>query len=133
MTPAAASEATPAGHGEHVLLVDDETAVLRVTSDVLTANHYQVTATQDSVAALNYFKTHADAVDLVITDMLMPNLDGAALIREVRQISPAVKIISISGLAVETESALDRDAVQARLQKPYTVGELLRTVRDVLA
>jgi two-component system, cell cycle sensor histidine kinase and response regulator CckA len=132
MTPAAASETAPTGHGEHVLLVDDETAVLRVTSDVLTANHYLVTATEDSVAALNFFKTHADDVDLVITDMLMPDLDGSALIREVRQISPAVKIISISGLA-ETESASDRDAVQARLQKPYTIGELLRAVRDVLA
>jgi two-component system, cell cycle sensor histidine kinase and response regulator CckA len=132
MTPPPDSEAGPAGHGERVLLVDDEAAVLCVTSHVLTANHYHVTATKDSVAALRYFKTHADDVDLVITDMLMPDLDGAALIREVRQISPAVKIISISGLA-ETESASDRDAVQARLHKPYSVGELLRAVRDVLA
>jgi len=106
--------------------------VLQVTSDVLTAHRYQVTATTDSVAALKYFKAHAGDVDVVITDMLMPDLDGAALIREVRQISPAAKIISVSGLS-EMRFGLDQDAVQAQLYKPYSVGELLRAVRDVLA
>lgn len=97
------SSAEPAaqqrGHGETILLVDDESAFLVVISALLQEAGYKVLPSSDGTHALAAYMQHRGDVKLVITDAIMPFLDGASLTRALRQIDPALKVIGISGHA----------------------------------
>lgn len=130
---AAPQQTTAPATGPRVLVVDDDATLLRMTREVLTACRYRVTTAADGVEALHYFAAHVAEVDVVITDLLMPGITGAALIRAMREISPAVSIISVSGWTDESAAGPSAPGVQAQLRKPYTVEELLQALRQVLA
>jgi len=80
-----------------ILLVDDETAVLDVTTRMLEMLGYKVTATSSSVNALDLFRTDPDQFDLVITDMTMPNMTGDELASKIMKIRPGMPVILYSG------------------------------------
>jgi PAS domain S-box-containing protein len=85
------------GHGEHLLLVDDEAALVRLWTVALTDLGYRVTAHTNSRAALDAFRDTPDAFDLVITDQTMPQLTGAALAYELLRLRPRLPIILCTG------------------------------------
>ena len=126
-------EAIPRGSGELVLVVDDERSIRQVTKVTLSEHGYQVLTAADGAEAIALFAQNSDRVSLVITDMMMPLMDGAALIKSLRQIEPGVRILAVSGLletGVPPPSA--GTASLTLLQKPFTAEKLLQAVYDAI-
>jgi len=125
--------APPVGRGELVLLVEDEQALLEMTRALLESFNYRVLTAADGVEAVALYRRRKGSIKAVVTDLMMPIMDGPALIRALRQLDSEVKVIAISGLASEAELAeVDNLDVQAFLTKPYTTEQLLTSLHDVL-
>ena len=123
----------PQGHGELVLVADDEEAVRRFTKKTLERHGYRVVTAADGVEGLARYAQNREQVQAVVTDLMMPFMDGPAFIRALRQMNSEAKIIAVSGL--QTDLALPGDPevqVQATLAKPFTAAALLQTLQDVL-
>ena len=132
-TPLPATLAVPRGHGELLLVVDDEVNIRNVTTTTLSRYGYRVIAARDGVEALALFPPRSHEISLLITDLHMPGLDGAAIARVVRRLNPAVKILAASGLGSggRPDSPVPAFA-DAFLAKPFNVETLLRAVHDLL-
>ncbi|HXG47497.1 MAG TPA: PAS domain S-box protein [Methylomirabilota bacterium] len=139
--PAAAAEAPPGlsapigspprGRGETILVVDDERAFLEIAQAILTQNGYKVLTASDGAEALALFAQHKPAVQLVITDMMMPFVDGSATIRALHHMQPDLMIIAASGLA-ENEAVTQTIENTRFLPKPFAASTLLMLVHDCL-
>jgi PAS domain S-box-containing protein len=127
------SEAVPRGHDELVLVVEDETAIRNVTRRLLEAHGYQVLTAANGAEAIALYTQQVSQIAVVLTDMMMPVMDGAATIRALQSLNPAVRIIAVSGLDL-TESAGDGHPLGAHdfLAKPYTAHTLGLLLREVL-
>jgi len=125
--------APPMGQGELILLVDDEQALLEITKELLESFNYRVLTATDGAEAVTLFRRRKGRINLVLTDLMMPIMDGPALIRALRQLDPEAKVIAVSGLASQARLAeVDNLNLQAFLTKPYTTEELLGTLRQAL-
>jgi PAS domain S-box-containing protein len=127
----------PEGHGELVLLVDDEEMIRLVGRDILTRHGYRVIVAGDGTEAMAVMAQQLGKVHLVITDIMMPYMDGVALVRSLRKMAPEVKILACSGLAsgasmTDKVDELKRLGVSPVLHKPFTARKLLVNVRRVL-
>ena len=114
---------------ENILLIDDDIDVLTVTKEILREHGYHVTAIYDSPNAIAIFKEHSDKIQLVITDLVMPLVDGHEFIKISRSIKPEIKVIVISAYPQHLAPSANIDAV---VQKPFKNAHLLSTVRQVL-
>lgn len=124
----------PRGNGETILVVDDESSILAITQQTLEAFGYRILTAEDGARAIGAFAMHRNEIDAIITDMMMPVLDGRAFIAAVRGIDSDVPIIASSGLGETARITEAADAgVDHFLQKPYSAAVLLRTLHDVLA
>jgi two-component system, cell cycle sensor histidine kinase and response regulator CckA len=123
----------PRGHGETILIVDDESAIRKVAKAVLSRNGYKVLAADDGPAALSLFVKQSKKIDLVLTDMVMPIMNGLMLARTLRKMDAKAKVIVSSARDADyNPSELKDIGVQECLTKPYTREALLRTVDRVL-
>jgi PAS domain S-box-containing protein len=132
--PGAAVEAeAPRGEGQTVLVAEDDEAVRDLVSKVLRGLGYRVLTATDGKEALELFDRHIGEVSLVITDLVMPEIDGIQLSRLLRQKAPSVKVMALSGyaLGVEREELLEAGVVEL-LQKPFKVQTLARMVFGLL-
>lgn len=124
----------PLGHGELVLVVDDESAIREITRSTLEAFGYTALTASDGTEAVALYAQHKAAIAVVLTDMMMPYLDGTATIRALQKINPSVKVIASSGLAdvgkADEAAAL---GVKTFLSKPYTAETLLKALTETLA
>ncbi|HEY9846910.1 MAG TPA: response regulator, partial [Candidatus Caenarcaniphilales bacterium] len=121
------------GQGELILVVDDEAAVREVTKTTLETYNYKVITTSDGIEAVAVYAQHWQEISVVLSDMLMPAMDGATTIRTLAKINPQVKIVAVSGLAANDKVAeAASTSVKAFLTKPYTASELLKTLQRVL-
>jgi PAS domain S-box-containing protein len=123
----------PVGHGELILVVDDEEAILQITASTLETFGYKVLTAADGTEAIPVYAQRRDEIAVVLTDMLMPFMDGPATIRALQKMNPKVRIIAASGLTAghkPGESALE--GVKLFLSKPYTAERLLKAIADVL-
>ncbi|MCH9049560.1 MAG: PAS domain S-box protein [Proteobacteria bacterium] len=134
--PAAADRQPPrdlTGVGT-VLLVEDEDAVRMIGARALTSKGYKVIEASDGGAALEVIRAGEEAIDLVITDVVMPNIDGPTLVREVREIHPDMKVIFISGYAEDSfRDKVSEDSDIHFLPKPFSLEQLAGKVKEVLA
>ncbi|MBI3189988.1 MAG: PAS domain S-box protein, partial [Ignavibacteriales bacterium] len=123
----------PPGNGELVLVIDDEASVRDITRYTLEMYGYNVLTANDGAKAVELYTEKRQEIDIVITDMMMPVMDGVATIRALKQMDPKVKIIASSGLSTGTQVsvAVDKE-VEAFLAKPYTAENLLKTLHEVL-
>jgi len=130
--PAVAAPAPPKGKGEMILLVDDEQAVREVLRHSLEANGYVCLPAGEGAEAVSLFIQHRDRIAAVLTDMMMPNMDGAALTRILRRTNPKLPIIGMSGVG-DLGSIKDLDALRlnAFIGKPCPVSELLQCLAGV--
>jgi len=124
----AEEDSLPHGHGEMILIVDDEASNLAVTSHTLEAFGYRTLSATDGAEALAIYEQFGDDISVVLTDMAMPVMDGAATIRTLLKINPAIRIIASSG-SVAKEPDI---GVRCFLAKPYTAETLLKTLRTLL-
>jgi len=123
----------PQGKGELVLLVDDEESIRRVARQTLERYGYQMIEASDGTQGLAQYTQHQSEVRLVITDVVMPFMDGPALIRALRQLNPQVKIIAMSGHQSKAGAGhLPPKSVQALLAKPFNAAELLQALQQAL-
>jgi len=123
----------PLGHSELVLVVDDEEPILDLAQQMLRRFGYRVLLAQNGVEAVSLYARRSREIDLVITDMLMPIMDGPATIVALKAINPNVKIIGSSGLVSEHGEAKAREAgLQHFIPKPYTAETMLNALREAL-
>jgi two-component system, cell cycle sensor histidine kinase and response regulator CckA len=132
--PIASSPADlPFGQGELILVVDDESSIREIAKTTLEAFNYRVITANDGAEAIALFAQQQANVKAVVTDIMMPVMDGLALIRALRRIAPQLPIIASSGLAENARAAEAADeGVKVFLPKPYTAGSLLKLLANVL-
>ncbi|MEA3212347.1 MAG: hypothetical protein QOE70_5404 [Chthoniobacter sp.] len=131
--PASAPSKLPRGNGEMILVVDDELAIRDITAEMLRINGYKPLVASDGVEALALFTQHSKEIKLVLTDLMMPLLDGVGLTRAVRTIQSNMPIIASTGLGEESRlSDLRAAGAQLTLIKPYDAAKLLVAVGDAL-
>ncbi len=121
------------GAGELVLIVDDEEAFRDVTRQFLEEHGYRTLTASEGREALHLYQEYDGEIQVVITDVMMPVMDGPALIRALREINPEVKVIAASGLSTK-ESLADQVgvAVEVFLSKPYDSAQLLAVLHRTL-
>jgi PAS domain S-box-containing protein len=127
------SENLPRGT-ETILLVEDEHAVRRATAEFLNLQGYTVLEARDGLDALTVAKSHGAIIDLMVTDVVMPNMSGGQLARELVNVRPEMKLLFVSGYAGKT--VLDHKVFGLEtnfLQKPFTLKELSGKVREALS
>ena len=133
MPPKSEQPAADERRGEHVLVVDDEATVLRVSKAVLARLGYQVTPIADPIQALELMRTSHPQFDLLITDHAMPHMTGLELVRAAHGLAPDLPIIVATGhLEVGLEADLKSEGVRHILQKPYGGGDLATAVASAL-
>jgi PAS domain S-box-containing protein len=121
----------PRGQGELILVVDDEENILQVTVATLEHYGYRTVACSNGAAGVAAYKEQKGQIDLVVTDMAMPEMDGPSMIRALREIDPGTKIIGMSGLMNPGQAAeLKGLDVDAFLTKPFNAGKLLTAIAE---
>ena len=131
--PAKTSGAFPAGKGELILVVDDEAAIRDLARTILENYGYRVIIAADGVEGVAEYSKHQKDIDLVLTDLDMPKIDGPHLIRLIERMNPDVRVIAVSGLMGQ-DTFEDKTTGKPRpvLQKPFSPAQLLQTLRKVL-
>jgi CheY-like chemotaxis protein len=123
----------PTGRKELVLLVDDEESIRLVVGQTLEGFGYRVVTAADGATAVATFAKRQREIAVVLTDMMMPGIDGIATIRGMKAIDPHVRVIAATGLLTEERILKATEAgATAFLRKPFSAEALLRTVRQVL-
>ncbi|WP_029029363.1 cell cycle histidine kinase CckA [Salinarimonas rosea] len=130
--PLARSNADLTGHGV-VLLVEDEDPVRAVNSRALKARGYTVLEAASGVEALEAIAESEAPVDLVVSDVVMPEMDGPSLLRELRKTHPDLKVVFVSGYAEDAfKKNLPEGEHFAFLPKPFTLKQLVETVKETM-
>jgi len=116
-----------------VLLVEDEDAVRMFAARALKSKGYTVLEAHDGEAALELFNQHGGNIDILVSDVVMPNMDGPTLLREVRKQRPELKVIFVSGYAEDAfRKNLDPDSEFELLPKPFSLKQLAARVKEML-
>jgi len=124
----------PKGRGEAILMVDDEAEILTVAAVVLNKNGYKILTARDGIEALTVYVNNLADINLVLTDIMMPMMDGVNLTRALKKINPGVRIIAASGHAEESrEKELITLGICAYLKKPFNNRQLLEAVHGALS
>jgi CheY-like chemotaxis protein/two-component sensor histidine kinase len=123
----------PRGNGERILVVDDEAAILRVTKTMLERNGYAVETANDGAEGIATFVKHRNDIRLVITDVMMPVMDGLAMVQALLKLKSDIKVLAVSGLIESHKAAELSSVIKADiLQKPFTSEELLTAVHRAM-
>jgi PAS domain S-box-containing protein len=123
----------PLGRGELVLVIDDEIAIREVAKGTLESFGYRVMTASDGNEALALYAKHKGEIAVVLTDMMMPLMDGPATIRALKKIDPKIKIIASSGLGANDKKAeVDGGGIKVFLPKPYAADKLLKAIAEIL-
>ncbi|RMF88135.1 MAG: response regulator, partial [Nitrospinota bacterium] len=117
-----------------ILIVDDEEILRTMMTEILEHAGYSVLSAANGAEALALYREHQQAIDLVITDLLMPVMDGEELIRELKALQPDVKIIIATGsLDLAPAEKFLAMNVKKVITKPFQIPELLTTIRQILS
>ena len=121
------------GSGEKILLVDDEEELVESLSQLLSTIGYSVTSFTDSSAALDYFRRHPDGIDLLISDQVMPGLEGTRLLQSIRKIRKDLPAIICTGHSELLEGKIENNIhIDSVLKKPFTASEVSRNIGSIL-
>ncbi|ETW98313.1 MAG: hypothetical protein ETSY1_19265 [Candidatus Entotheonella factor] len=126
-------EDLPQGQGEVVLLVDDEIIVREGSKALLEYLGYQVLTADNGQHALDVYRSHQDEIALVLTDMVMPEIDGVRLFHQLRQLNPEVLSVLMTGYPLgEERQQLLQQGIVDWIQKPLDLAVLAQTVHRIL-
>ena len=118
---------------ETLLLVEDEDALRRASSEFLKLHGYMVLEAKDGLDALSVAKNYGSTIHLMVTDVVMPNLSGGQLAKELESFRPETKVLFVSGYAGRT--VIEHNVVDLEtnfLQKPFTLKQLSSKIREAL-
>lgn len=118
--------------GPMVLLAEDDRPVRRLVVTELGRRGFTVLDAEDGRAALDLFLQHRDTIDIVVTDVVMPRMNGADLAKEVEKIRPGVKVLFISGHPERAGSGLDPTGATNLLMKPFTADTLAARIKEMI-
>jgi two-component system cell cycle sensor histidine kinase/response regulator CckA len=117
-----------------ILLVEDEDPVRAVNARALSARGYTVLEAASGVEALQIIQARQEPVDLVVSDVVMPEMDGPTLLGELRKLHPDLKVIFVSGYA---EDAFRKNLPEGEefnfLAKPFSLKQLVEAVKQAVA
>ena len=135
ITPAAPPQAEPRhGHGQIVLVVEDEPAMREVTRRILDRNGYQVVAAASGAEALDVLASQVDHIDVLLTDVIMPRMQGKELADKIRILQPAARVVFMSGY---TQGLLGAQGVLEPgvhlIEKPFSESTLLTKLHEILS
>jgi two-component system cell cycle sensor histidine kinase/response regulator CckA len=116
-----------------ILLVEDEEGLRSLNARGLRSRGYSVIEASNGVEAMEVFEENNDNVDLVVSDVVMPEMDGPTLLKAMRERNPEVKIIFVSGYAEDAfEKSLPENQQFAFLPKPFTLSQLVAAVKETM-
>jgi CheY-like chemotaxis protein len=121
------------GHGEGILVIDDDPAICEMMRATLEAYGYRVFMAADGQAGVDEYGRRLDEIHLILTDMMMPGLTGQEVIRALRSVNPGCRIIAMSGLM--DIGAAGQSLIRERLEllpKPFDTDVLLATIHRML-
>jgi two-component system cell cycle sensor histidine kinase/response regulator CckA len=121
-----------AGNPATILLVDDDEDLRRFVRRILIEHGFRVIEASDGAEALEVASSHSEPLDLLLTDVIMPKVNGLILAQRLLQERPSLRILYISGF-VEKSILRARNPEAILLQKPFTPGALIAAVRQILA
>lgn len=126
------TSAPPQGQGEIILLAEDEDQVREAGSEILKSLGYRVLVAVNGQEAVQVYRS-AERVDLVLTDLVMPEMGGKELAQELRKIAPRVKVLAITGYTLAEEvKELKQAGILDVIHKPFEVKALAEVVRQTL-
>jgi PAS domain S-box-containing protein len=131
------NDSAPRGAREYILVVDDEPEVIASMRELLEQHNYQVCTAANGEEALDVFGRQEHPIDAMITDIMMPGMDGVALIRALRAVVPELKIIASSGLGPDMGGSLRAQELKSLgvgcfLPKPCGTDHLLKSLHQLL-
>ncbi len=115
-----------------LLVIDDNQETLAGLNDFLSKKKYEVTTAPDGLEGLEIFEANQDGFDLVITDVVMPNIGGIGVITIIKQKSPDVPVIAITGMGEHPETLAREVNADVVLEKPFDLVELEKRILDLL-
>jgi two-component system, cell cycle sensor histidine kinase and response regulator CckA len=127
------TEQIPQGHGETILLVEDDRSILKLTQKILEGLNYTVFIVDTPKGALSLAKAHTGEIQMLITDVIMPEMNGLELANKLQAIYPSIKRMFMSGYtanAIAHHGVLDEGV--HFVQKPFSQADLAKIVRKVL-
>ena len=128
----AAQTMVPDGKGELILVVDDDAQIREMTAAILSRHGYRVLTAGDGTEAVAIFAARGTEISVIVTDIRMPNLDGAALAHVLLHLNPTVKILAMSGLASGGRNSQMQRFAGAFLYKPFKSDALLHAIYKLL-
>ena len=128
---------SPTGRGEVILVVDDEPNIIDASRRALKKQGYEIIVAADGLEAMALFTKQRERIKLILTDIMMPHMDGIEMIRQIRRLDPHVKVIAASGLISASDShrrlnELAALGVKIFLDKPFPIERLLEAIRLTL-
>jgi CheY-like chemotaxis protein len=116
-----------------VLLVDDEDVVSEVGRDLLEALGYRVLTAKDGKEAIEVYRKNKDEIDIIVLDMVMPNMGGGEAYDHIKKISPDVKVLLSSGYSIDGEaSEILQRGCNGFIQKPFSMKQLSGKIREII-
>jgi PAS domain S-box-containing protein len=120
------------GRGETILVIDDEESIRIMSEALLRASGYQVILAADGLAGVATYRIHRAEIKAVLTDIMMPGLQGAQLVAELRRLNPDVRVVAMSGVLGGTTGLREEPGRLKLLQKPMTGDDLVHSLQSVL-
>ncbi|MCK5322507.1 MAG: response regulator, partial [Desulfobulbaceae bacterium] len=118
---------------ETVLLVDDEDIILEVSCELLETIGYRVLTAGCGKESIEIYKNNRDKIDIVVLDMVMPDINGAVVYKRLKEINPDVKVLLSSGYSIDGHATeILNQGCDGFIQKPFTLQSLSRKIKDIL-
>ena len=116
-----------------VLLVDDEAVVRKICMSILEKIGYRVLSAKDGQEAIELYRNNKDEIDIVLLDMIMPNMSGGEVYDHLKEINPEVKALLLSGYSIDGEATeILNQGCDGFIQKPFDIKKLSAEIRKIL-
>jgi len=118
---------------QRLLIIDDNKEILSALTDFLTRKSYEVFSATDGLEGLKLLETEHHGFDLVITDLVMPNISGVALISIIKKKYPDTPVIAITGWGEHPEALATEAQADKVLEKPFELSQLDKLIKDLIS
>jgi len=123
----------PFGEGKTILVVDDEDMIREMASDMLNLLGFKVHLAASGLEGLNLYKRHKDQIDVVLLDLLMPEMNGTVCFENLKEVNPEVKVIIATGIGeFEKKKELEEKGIKGYLGKPYRMENIAQKLKDII-
>jgi CheY-like chemotaxis protein len=123
----------PFGEGKTILVVDDEDMIREMASDMLNLLGFKVHLASSGVEGLDKYKQFKDQIDVVLLDLLMPEMNGTVCFENLKEVNPEVKVIIATGIGeFEKKKELEEKGIKGYLGKPYRLENIAQTLMEIL-